>query len=194
MHARENIRHLTSGRLTMGIDIVAYRNIRKTDIALVRDEDGYVMEREGCIFLDRRVSDSFEVAHEGLYGTHPGYFDGLDDSVYYEVDQEVCPISVAYSTYNTFRDLLDEYAVRELGDARLFREMIEFSDCDGTFGPVVCEKLLSDFKAHRDGFFGYADKVLDEDGWFSADFAKNLYDNYIEALSEGADNGVMLYE
>lgn len=180
----------------MGIAIVAYRDIKKTDIPIVRDEGGYVVERDGCINLYREVSDAFEEAHEGVYGTHPGYFDGLDEGVYYEVGEPIIPISVAYSTYGTFRDILEEYATKKVGDGHLFREMIEFSDCEGTFGPVVCRKLLADFKAHHDGFAAYVEETLldDEECWFGHGFAKNLYDGYVEALEAAVDNGVMLYE
>ena len=182
----------------MGICIVGYRNIRKTSIPVERDESGYVTERTGCIWFDRGVSDAFDAYHEEWFGVRPGYFDGLDDGIYYEVDEEntVVPISVAYSTYGTLRDLIEEYATEVVGDPALFREMIQFSDCDGTIGPKVARKLLVDFKGHREEFFEHCDKELlpDGEGWFDAGFAKNLYDGYIEALEAASDGGAIVYE
>lgn len=182
----------------MGICIVGYRNIRKTDIPVERDADGYAVVRDGYVFFGRAVSDSFDEYHEGAFGVRPGYFDGLDDAVYYEVDEDdaVIPISVAYSTYDSLRTLIEEYATEVVGDPALFREMVCFSDCEGTIGPKVVAKLLADFKGHREGFFKHCDEELlpEGEGWFDAGFAKELYDGYIEALEAAGDGGAVVYE
>lgn len=181
----------------MGICIVAYRNIRKTDIPIDKDEHGYVNERDGHTWFDRGVADAFDGYHEEEFGVRPGYFDGLDDGVYYEVgeDDTIVPISVAYSTYGTLRALIEDYATEVVGDPEAFREMVHFSDCDGTIGPKVAAKLLGDFKGNRDGFFKFCDEELagEDEGWFDATFAKGLYDGYIEALDFAVDGGAIIY-
>lgn len=183
----------------MGIDIIAFKNIRKTDEEIERD-GRYVVEREGRVRFDRRASDHYEEAHEVLYDTHPGYFDGLDDTVYYEVaDTDVAvPVSVAYSTYGDFRRMLADYACDVLGDPATFREVVEFSDCEGTIGPVAATKLLADFEANRDGFAAYAERALGGGDIAGAHvdgaFMTSIYDGYTDALKWAAEeNGAIVY-
>lgn len=179
----------------MGIDIYAYRKLRKTDKPIEHEDGHYVVDKsdEGLAWFDRGVSDAFDEAHEELYGTRPGYFDGLDDGFYYAYDEEESFFGCAYSTYSTFRDILTEYVAAKGLDEGTFREMIYFSDCDGTIGPKVCKKLLSDFEANLDGFCEFAKETLPEDGWFDEKFAVSLYKDYLNGLRYGADNGALIY-
>lgn len=182
----------------MGIDIYAYKNIYKTDEPIEYEYGSYVVDKsdEGLIWFDRGVSDAFDKMHEEIYGTRPGYFDGLDDGFYYDYGDygdEASFFSCAYSTYATFRNVLAEYVAAKGLDEGTFREMILFSDCDGTIGPKVCRKLLADFEANLDGFRKFAKETLSKDGWFDAKFAVSLYNDYLNGLRYGANNGALIY-
>lgn len=179
----------------MGIDIYAYRKLRKTDKPIEHEDGRYVVDKsdEGLAWFDRGVSDAFDEAHEELYGIRPGYFDGLDDGFYYAYDEEESFFGCAYSTYSALRDLLCEYAAEKGLDDGTFREMIYFSDCEGTIGPKVCKKLLTDFEANHDGFLEFVAETLSEDGWLDREFATALYENYLKGLRYAADDGALVY-
>lgn len=180
----------------MGLDIVAYRGIRATDVPVAHNGDGTVDDRldEGLLALDREVSDAWDAEHMRRYGTRPGYFDGLDSEHYYTYDEEAVFFSTAYSTYGEFRDLLHDYA-DSLGEegCGLFRAVIRFSDCEGTFGPDLCGRLLVDFEKHEGSFRDWADRVLDEDSWVDPGYAFALYESYEDGLRMAADGGCLVY-
>lgn len=179
----------------MGIDIFAYKNLRKTDRPLEHDDKGYVInyDDENLVWFDRGVSDAFDASHEKLFGVRPGYFDGLDDGFYYEYDEGNSFFGCAYSTYSTLRDVIAEYLDDPDFIAGAFREMRFFSDCEGTIGPQVCAKLLGDFEGNRDKFHEFAKENLPDDAWFDADLAIALYDGYLKGLRLAADGGALIY-
>jgi hypothetical protein len=112
----------------------------------------------------------------------------------------------AYSYYNRWRNALAEIAGypeqseefdgfgsprtgADVGawhaDGGPFWELIKFSDCEGVLGPVVCKKLLQDFR-------DYAGKAT-EQVMPNGDFVR-LYNDFHRAIEEAAEsNGAVIF-
>ena len=98
----------------------------------------------------------------------------------------------SYSTYNGFRTDLCVIAhevfptvvwknpeIYEGGD---FYELINFSDCEGAIGPTTAQKLLSDFKKHRNHY------CEESNAWDC-----ERYNHWIEALEIAANDGMLIF-
>jgi len=111
----------------MGLDIVAYQGLTKTDaeenIHVSRDQFGYNSDLE------------------------TGWYDCEGESFHFRAG--------SYSGYNSWRRALCE-AIHGVSDVEFwkneenfsgqpFYELINFSDCEGQIGPEVSEKLYQDF-------------------------------------------------
>lgn len=111
----------------MGLDIVAYQGLTKTDaeenIHVSRDQFGYNSDLE------------------------TGWYDCEGESFHFRAG--------SYSGYNQWRRALCE-AIHGVTDSEFwkkeenfsgksFYELINFSDCEGQIGPEVSEKLYQDF-------------------------------------------------
>jgi|LauGreDrversion4_2_1035121.scaffolds.fasta_scaffold372042_2 hypothetical protein len=108
----------------------------------------------------------------------------------------------SYSTYNSFRNILSRAiyghpasAIWENNDAyegRPFFEIIEFSDCDGCFGPEDSEKLYNDFVTHRKTVIKYClDNFISDDETY--DWIMGTYDNFTKAFEISKDGGVLQF-
>jgi hypothetical protein len=65
--------------------------------------------------------------------------------------------------------------------------IINFSDCEGTIGPVVSELLYTDFSTKRKNFIAkYSDTPM-------AIHYLNVYDNFTRAFELGKDNGLVIF-
>lgn len=179
----------------MGIDIYAYRNVRKTDKPIEFEEDHYPVDKhdQHLVCFDRSVSDAFDAEHERVSGVRPGYFDGLDDGFYYDYEGEESFISCAYSSYGALRSALMAFVADTGLDRAAFREVIVFSDCEGTIGPKVCAKLLRDFEEHRVAYHDYVEETFEADGWGGANHVSELYERYLDGLLYVGENGVLVY-
>jgi len=111
----------------MGLDIVAYQGLTKTDaeenIHVSRDQFGYNSDLQ------------------------TGWYDCEGESFHFRAG--------SYSAYNSWRRALCE-AIHGVSDVEFwkdeenfigqpFYELINFSDCEGQIGPEVSEKLYQDF-------------------------------------------------
>lgn len=130
----------------------------------------------------------------------PEQYEGLDPDSFYHSEYISGP-SMAYGGYNRWRDQLARIAgypkmIFNMGDGTIrethctkcwegepgpFAEQINFSDCEGTIGPVVCTKLAKDYN-------DFADKAELEDEWF----LKN-YKLFQFIFNEVAGNGLVSF-
>lgn len=108
----------------------------------------------------------------------------------------------SYSGYNEWREDLAAvvgttpervWAAAKAGDpptAIPFYELINFSDCDGGFGPAVCAKLRDDFERERQRAIAWAEEHLDghEKAWFAL-----KYEDFAKAFTLGADGGLVKF-
>ena len=68
-----------------------------------------------------------------------------------------------------------------------FVELIDFSDCEGTIGPIVAAKLAKDFAEHREKAAAYVAKQ--EDG----DWILRKYTDFQEAFTLAALEGAVRF-
>lgn len=137
----------------MGLDITAYSKlIKAADITL--DEDG-----------EPSLEDWRTHTKTWIHPDWPERGIGLEDNTWYTYGQSMGFRAGSYSGYNDWRERLAKLAgypatetesasfgSRSLHSAAcwngangVFSELIDFSDCEGTLGPEVSKKLLSDF-------------------------------------------------
>jgi hypothetical protein len=134
----------------MGLDVTAYSKLVEAPDA-ERDADGELVDWEGMAsFFDNP--------------DFPGRFEGLKEGMAYKIEGECSGLSSGYGTYNGWRDELAKLAgypseaYERHGSTQYshsvpcwngaqgpFAEQINFSDCEGTIGPVVSAKLAKDY-------------------------------------------------
>lgn len=153
----------------MGLDISAYSKLTR-----VADEqpDDYP-DSQVWLWANVDFPGREEGAPEGLYA--------------FEKQQSV--LSLGYGSYSVWRETLAKLAGYEGGanecwgrnEPGPFVELINFSDCEGTLGPVVCAKLVRDFDS-------YAEKASAIGGdWYSK------YQRMHAAFRLAADGGAVRF-
>jgi hypothetical protein len=141
----------------MGLDITAYRKLTKLDV--VFDADGEPIDPQ----TREPVDDYMKVYANSDF---PGRAEGLEDRAIYSYEEADSCLSLGYGGYNGWREALAKMAGYPLteyegqfgsrekahaaacwgdGETGPFAELINFTDCDGTIGPVVAAKLARDF-------------------------------------------------
>ena len=157
----------------MGLDISAYRKLEKVRDFTSEDEDYYA---EGLV-------------HVYPNNDFPGRFDGLDEKALYKPGESFGFRAGSYGVYNAWREWLARLVGTTPNEAWAgfyhgpFAELINFSDCEGTIGPVVAAKLAKDFAEWDDRAKGSA----------PADRAWNyeVYKDWRKAMEMAADNGAV---
>lgn len=160
----------------MGLDISAYSKITKTENL-----------DEATIFV-----------HRGEY--HNDQAKDLEHGYYIE-DKESEEISFragSYSGYNVFRNRLSEiilgadartvWTEEEKYAGKPFYELINFSDCEGNFGPQVSAKLHKDFVDHREVFHEKIKNKNLYEGYY-----ESVYDNFMKGFELASRGGILSF-
>lgn len=174
----------------MGLDISAYRDIKKVDC--IFDEDGDAIDPITCEPVHYAV-------RVYVNPDFPGRAEGVEDRVCY-VGEYGGGSSAGYGAYNAWRNELAKlagypetrrvsYGVSEMrydsgawaATAGPFWELISFSDCEGTIGPVVSAKLSRDFA-------DFDDRAKAIGGHFY-----DRYQEFLEAFKAAANNGLVIF-
>lgn len=176
----------------MGLDITAYSNLIPGQPGEGFDADGDVLWDDGWVRLYENPD-------------FPGRADGLDCSLAYREDEAESMGFRAggYSGYGNWRNQLAKLAgypeVRvdryNTGNVELrhdhsawnaesgpFWELINFSDCEGTLGPVVARKLAQDFADFQE----QADRHPD-------DYFRERYADWRQAFEMARNNGAVCF-
>lgn len=138
----------------MGLDIRAYSNL-KNGVARQDNSDS-----DDDDFEDSDLIQLYDNVH------FPGRAEGIDCNLAYEYDDSMGFRAGSYSGYGHWRHQLAQLAGYDGAEDAWkkingpFWELINFSDCEGTIGPVVSAKLAKDFAdfqekadAHQDKYF-----------------------------------------
>lgn len=160
----------------MGLDISAYSKIER-----VEDED------EANIFIARNTPeiDQAQDIEEGMYKNS----DGCEEHDFR---------AGSYGGYNDFRRLLCEimhgvtdrelWTNPEVFEGKEFYNLINFSDCEGHFGPTVAKKLHEDFVKYRDKFIKGAKKKEPYEGYYT-----RVYDDFTLGFEIASKGGVLIF-
>ena len=183
----------------MGLDIMVFEKVEKSDIQEYED---------GRIHIDNNFHQNPDI--------EPGWFNTEGESSSFRVGP--------YSYYNKFRDALC-YAIHGVSSQEFwlnsnsyigkpFYELIEFSDCDGVFGPQACYKLSKDFNTTNRWKFIYYLKngksianLESEESWeLLEDIIKlgydeqqdeseflSVYDDFMNAFQSAAGSGALMF-
>lgn len=140
----------------MGLDITAYRKLTKLDATFDADS-GEVIDAKTRQPIQNylRVFDNQDF---------PGRAEGLEHGGIYAYESADDSFCMSYNGYNLWREALAKmagYPETEYQSYRgpkrshaaacwhgapgPFHELINFSDCEGTIGPVVAARLAKDF-------------------------------------------------
>lgn len=177
----------------MGLDISAYRRLTKLDVLF--NDDGEPVDPA----TREPVDDYYKVwSNPGF----PGRADGLEDRACYGYAEAEHVFSRSYGGYNHWLETLaklagypqefrEMFGVREASHAAAawngrvkagapFWELVNFSDCEGTIGPVVATKLARDFAD-----FDERAKAIGDDGFYRG------YCDMRRGLEIAADGGAL---
>lgn len=170
----------------MGLDITAYRNVEAVrPLNKGVDDDGYA-EKLARFYNNKDFR---------------GRFDGLEEGMLYRYAEAHGFRAGSYSGYNAWREWLaslvagypksdhERYGVAEKlaaatvwnGASGPFSELINFSDCEGTIGPVVAAKLAKDFAEYDEKA-----KAASPEGW-----EYERYQHWRKAMEMAADHGAV---
>lgn len=174
----------------MGLDITAYRQVK-----LMPDQ------HEGEEDYDPYGDGGFRVWSN--HAEFIGRSEGVVENAYYTSTDELDFRAGSYGGYNAWREQLAEFAGYPVSPAEYhqgklrhdqgawdasggpFWELIHFSDCEGTIGPVVSAKLAQDFADNQAKADTYAGPESD---WF-----KSRYADWRKAFEMGADGGCVVF-
>lgn len=169
----------------MGLDITAYKALTKVENPKL-DSDG-------------RPENYNEETSFYANPDFPGRMEGIEENTVYRYVDAHGFRAGSYGGYNGWRNELAKLAgypvgaYREFGRAYEsyaagawkasegpFYELINFSDCEGTIGPVVAAKLAKDFAE----FQAKADEHPE-------DYFRHKYNEWRKAFEMAADNGAV---
>ncbi len=170
----------------MGLDISVYRKAILVNNVEV-DEDGepvdtalrkaYYNDDLTRLFRLREAYDVFDAQADGL---EPGFY-LFEDSMGFRAG--------SYGGYNGWRSTLATVGGYTADDAHSgkvlagpFFELVNFSDCEGTIGPVTSAKLLNDFILLQER----AESMMND-----YEFAK--YKEWTEAFQMASDGGFVSF-
>lgn len=154
----------------MGLDITAYRKLRKADNPIL-DEDGYPDDYKKQ-WLPGASMDWSESVWKGKGSP-------VDSKTVYEWENSFEFRAGSYSGYNRWRSNLEKFK----GDVA-FQELIDFADNEGVIGGVLSKKLFNDFKRYYDEAKRYSEEIKDE--WFI-----EKYKDWMKAFEYASDNGAV---
>lgn len=170
----------------MGLDCTAFKNIRQMNEDEIqyeeyKDEDDNIVDRYPLNGREFFINPDFPHAAEDI----------IPNAVY-TFEEKYGWRAGSYSGYNEWRTLIaqvagwkddqDAWDNGNLGDP--FFELIMFSDCEGTLGTTVCQKLLQDFLNFEDKY----NEMIGDNRYY-----KNVYQEWKKGLALAAQNGAIKF-
>lgn len=181
----------------MGLDISAYRKATKLDV--IFDEDGEA--------LDKQTNESVDYDVRVFVNTHfPGREEGVEDGAAYTAEEGMS-FRTSYGAHGAWREDLAKMAGYPLtytsssfsnvsyrhdagawaAEGGPFWELINFSDCEGTIGPIVSAKLAKDFAEWDERA-----KQFDDENGLDGRFYKR-FQEWRQAFEMAADGGMVYF-
>lgn len=171
----------------MGLDIFAKSKIeieQSAEIKAIREK----------LFISQG-EEVVEISAEGPI-EYTTYTEDMEAGVYYETSEsKSAHTRFSYSGYNSFRNqlslsLIGVPAKTVWSDPELYKDspafkVINFSDCEGLFGPTVSKEIHEQLVANRDKF----ESQLNEESVYGLD----SYDTFTEIFKLGSDNGIVMF-
>lgn len=164
----------------MGLDISVYKNlVAKGELTEENTESLY--EQDLHYFYKNPDFES--------------QFIGLNEKAYYSGESVTGFRAGSYSGYGHFRSILSRVvgfkSIEEAWehDNYPMKELINFSDCEGTIGPIVSAKLYQDFVDCKEK----ADKLFETFETSECEYYKEKYTDWLEAFEAARHNGAVVF-
>ena len=164
----------------MGLDLTAYRGLKKVENPVL-DSDG------NPIPWETHCKPNVTSEQESHW---PGRAAGLEKDTVYTYADSFGFRGGSYGGYNEWRRWLAGIAgyksdkdCWENHTSGPFFELIDFSDCEGTIGPLVAAKLVKDFADFKEKAQG--------DGYPDSEYNFKKYCEWEKAFIMAADNGAV---
>lgn len=156
----------------MGLDIAAFKNLSLVENPEI-DEDGELINWE----TEWMPGASMVWSEENF----PGRGQGIDPNAVYKIGEEYRFPAGSYHGYNWWRSNLEIFS-----DGNSFVELINFADNEGIIGPIVSNKLYSDFVSSLEKAEEFS-KTLGVNGewWFKK------YNDWMKAFEYAKQNGAV---
>lgn len=155
----------------MGLDITAYKNLKKVDNPVL-DDEGYPVNWES----EWLPGSSMDWSEEHF----PGRAEGIDSKAVYTYEDSFDFRAGSYGRYGLWRDRLCD-----LSDGKSFVELTWFADNEGVIGYVVAEKLYKDFVDNYEKAKAYSQTFEDGEYWFKK------YETWMQAFEYAKDHGAV---
>lgn len=160
----------------MGLDISAYSKINRTENL----DEATIFVYRGEYYNDRATD-----IEQGTYVESEGC-----DTIEFRAG--------SYSGYSAFRNLLSNiilgvdartvWTEEERYADKPFYELINFSDCEGNFGPQMSAKLHKDFVDNRELFH---ERVKEYNPY--EDYYESVYDNFMKGFEMASKGGILCF-
>jgi hypothetical protein len=156
----------------MGLDITAYKNLKKVENPKL-DESGYPVNWEN----QWKPGGSMEWS-ESVW---PGKGYPVDPDAVYGWGEEFNFRAGSYSGYNSWRAELNNFK-----GGTAFQEMIDFADNEGVIGSELSKKLYDDFMNNLTDARAYAKTLGCDAEWFM-----DKYMDWLKAFEFASENGAV---
>jgi hypothetical protein len=175
----------------MGLDIRAVSKIELENTAEVKAiRDAMFMSQDDEVF----IMDA-DLRKHAEYSMHTR---DMADGTYYETHESKSEsMSFSYSGYNGFRNeissaLIGAPAKEVWENEQYYKEspaykLINFSDCEGLFGPTVSKEIYEQLVSNRDK---YVEHFRSNPG---IHYDIEDYDKLTEIFRLGSDNGIIMF-
>ena len=169
----------------IGLDITAYRNLKQVKCA--------PQCSDLCDLLDPEHEWTPGYAMKCSEKRYNGRAKGLNSDALYSFEEKNNIISLSYSAYQYFIDLLCLFkntalAKRHTKHLTPFEELIDFSHSEGVIGPVVALKLYCDFVAYKSDIQEIASDSLTGE---QLERFLNIYNSLLLAFKMASNNGAV---
>lgn len=176
----------------MGLDISVYTNVKpyngEMDGIYPIEGSSFIVNNDEC-FKDRALPLEYEKSYQGNPNIRYSFRAGSYGS-YGQWRETIAKYSgyplAEYKKYNG--EIVNSYAAGAWeSNGGIFWELINFSDCEGVLGSIVCKKLANDFEYNMKDIFKKVSSDYPHDVRYISYF-KELYKNWMYACKRAAKN------
>lgn len=171
----------------MGLDIIAYKKLRRDDKASnlpINTKNVLWTEHRNYLYMGSNLA-YIEKAFPNMAKPF-----SYNDDVYKYDECEMYAIG-SYSTYGWFRRSLNDYMQTltvEFPLSRVFKLLINYSDCEGIIGTYACKILFESFSVFRNGFDVWALSSMQPTDY---QYAMETYNKFKDAFEFASDGGAV---
>ena len=182
----------------MGLDIAAYQHAElNKEFTLRYNQINNMDTQEGEELMDSFMDELCGNHSLHIHSSYPEHsLPFKDDDCVKTSGERIGFKAGSYSSYNAWRNKLCQRAHAidaeylwdnsEAYQGKPFYELIDFSDCEGYIGHIVCKKLAEDFEEHYEKakeFFNNSNELTD--------YHIGKYESFMKAFQLASEDGIV---